>query len=166
MKKETYEKIIRYFEASKMRSLLLEGVAEILPLTMALIYGCLCFVLLINKNPIVWRFAAVPAIVFIFVTAFRTVVDRKRPYAKLGFVPFLKYKEKKGKSFPSRHTASAFIIAFACFYFNAAAGIVMLFAAAAVAASRVLTGMHYISDVIAGIVISMAAAWLGYYVFI
>ena len=42
----------------------------------------------------------------------------------------------------------------------------MLFAAAAVAASRVLTGMHYISDVIAGIVISMAAAWLGYYVFI
>jgi len=164
MKKETYEKIISYFDHSKTGGLILEGISKLLPLAVALVYAALGALLVIFKSPYVVRFIAVPAAVFIFVTIFRYIVNRPRPYTKLGFKPLLRYKEDKGKSFPSRHTASAVIIGFACFYVYPVFGIIVLFAAILVGISRVLTGMHYWSDVIAGALISAAAAYLGFIV--
>jgi len=59
-------------------------------------------------------------------------------------------------SFPSGHTITAFAVAVSlgAFYPNAYAG--LLFCAASVAASRVLLGMHFLTDVIAGAVIGSA----------
>jgi undecaprenyl-diphosphatase len=56
-------------------------------------------------------------------------------------------------SFPSGHTITAFAVAVSlgAFYPNAYAG--LLFCAASVAASRVLLGMHFLTDVIAGAII-------------
>jgi undecaprenyl-diphosphatase len=59
-------------------------------------------------------------------------------------------------SFPSGHTITAFAVAVSlgAFYPNAYAG--LLFCAASVAASRVLLGMHFLTDVIAGAIIGSA----------
>jgi len=59
-------------------------------------------------------------------------------------------------SFPSGHTITAFAVALTlgAFYPGAFAG--LLFCAASVAASRVLLGMHFLTDVIAGAVIGSA----------
>jgi undecaprenyl-diphosphatase len=56
-------------------------------------------------------------------------------------------------SFPSGHTITAFAVAISlgAFYPNASGG--LLFCAASVAASRVLLGMHFLTDVIAGALI-------------
>ena len=56
-------------------------------------------------------------------------------------------------SFPSGHTISAFAVAvpIAAYYPALLAG--LLFCALSVAASRILLGLHYLSDVIAGIAI-------------
>ncbi len=56
-------------------------------------------------------------------------------------------------SFPSGHTITAFAVAVSlgCFYPAAFAG--LLFCAASVAASRILLGMHFLSDVLAGALI-------------
>jgi len=56
-------------------------------------------------------------------------------------------------SFPSGHTITAFAVAVSlgAFYPDALAG--LLFCAASVAASRVLLGMHFLTDVIAGAMI-------------
>lgn len=61
-------------------------------------------------------------------------------------------------SFPSGHTITAFAVATALSrgYPGLAAG--LFFCAASVAISRVLLGMHFLSDVIAGIVIGAALA--------
>jgi undecaprenyl-diphosphatase len=66
-------------------------------------------------------------------------------------------------SFPSGHTITAFAVAgsFGMFYPSLAAG--LLFCAISVAASRILLGMHFLSDVLAGAAIgtglAFAACW-------
>jgi undecaprenyl-diphosphatase len=62
-------------------------------------------------------------------------------------------------SFPSGHTITAFSVALSLshFYPNLAAG--LLFCAISIAASRVLLGMHFLSDVLAGAAIGAILAY-------
>ena len=62
-------------------------------------------------------------------------------------------------SFPSGHSITAFAVALSLGTFYPAALPVLMFCAASVAASRVLLGMHFLSDVMAG---SAVGAGLGY----
>jgi undecaprenyl-diphosphatase len=62
-------------------------------------------------------------------------------------------------SFPSGHSITAFAVALSLGTFYPAALPVLMFCAASVAASRVLLGMHFLSDVMAG---SALGAGLGY----
>ena len=56
-------------------------------------------------------------------------------------------------SFPSGHTITAFAVAFSLIAFYPALTIGLLFCAVSVAASRILLGMHFLSDVLAGALI-------------
>ena len=62
-------------------------------------------------------------------------------------------------SFPSGHTITAFSVAvsLSCFYLELAIG--LLFCALSVAVSRILLGMHFLSDVLAGAAIGSALAF-------
>jgi undecaprenyl-diphosphatase len=53
-------------------------------------------------------------------------------------------------SFPSGHTITAFAVAVSLSFFYPALLAGLLFCAASVAASRILLGMHFLSDVLAG----------------
>ena len=68
-------------------------------------------------------------------------------------------------SFPSGHTMTAFAVAIplALFYPALTAG--LLFCAFSVAISRILLGMHFLSDVIAGASIGAVIGYLGYLAF-
>jgi undecaprenyl-diphosphatase len=59
-------------------------------------------------------------------------------------------------SFPSGHTITAFAVAVSLGAFYPAALAGLLFCAASVAASRILLGMHFLTDVIAGAMIGTA----------
>jgi len=63
-------------------------------------------------------------------------------------------------SFPSGHTITAFAVAvsLSCFYPALTAG--LLFCAVSVASSRILLGMHFLSDVVAG---ALIGSMLGYF---
>jgi undecaprenyl-diphosphatase len=56
-------------------------------------------------------------------------------------------------SFPSGHSITAFAVAVSLGHFYPEASIGLFFCAASVAASRVLLGMHFLTDVIAGAMI-------------
>jgi undecaprenyl-diphosphatase len=62
-------------------------------------------------------------------------------------------------SFPSGHTITAFAVALSLssFYPELATG--LLFCALSIAASRIIMGMHFLSDVLAGAVIGSLMAW-------
>lgn len=67
-------------------------------------------------------------------------------------------------SFPSGHTITAFAITFSLGLYYPALLVGLVFCALSVAASRVILGLHYLSDVLAGLVIGIligigAFAW-------
>ena len=66
-------------------------------------------------------------------------------------------------SFPSGHTITAFAVAVPIgLFYPAALLFVLIFCAMSVASSRILLGLHYMSDVIAGIVIGCGLGIVAY----
>lgn len=111
-----------------------------------------------------WRTSIVPAVCFLSVTALRPVIHRQRPYDAFNLPPIGKWEKGKGKSMPSRHTASAVAIALAVMYvfpsvFVCAA---MSLLALLIAFLRVASGQHYPSDVAAAITLAAILSCIGY----
>jgi undecaprenyl-diphosphatase len=86
--------------------------------------------------------------------------DRPRPFAAHAAATHLLSAPSPDPSFPSDHAAAAFAIAFAVLAFSRRAGALFVVAALLVGVSRIALGLHYPSDVIAGIVVGWAAAML------
>ena len=85
--------------------------------------------------------------------------DRARPYeAHAGIVPLL--PRSVDPSFPSDHATAALAIAFGVFFVSRRAGWFFLAFAVLVSASRVLAGMHYPTDVLASLVVALAAGFV------
>ena len=92
---------------------------------------------------------------FFAVSVARSVVNKPRPYEKMNITP-LKSNPKSGKSFPSRHTFSAFAVAFSTYFIHPACFYVLITVAVMIAVLRVLCGMHYVKDVVVGFLIAAA----------
>ncbi len=60
-------------------------------------------------------------------------------------------------SFPSGHTATSMALAAAVFWGDRRLGILAFLAAALIGFSRILVGVHYLSDVLAGALVGLAA---------
>ena len=115
-----------------------------------LLYITLLVILAWQRNPLWFGAAGVPAAAFVVGTALRAAIDRPRPYVTLGYTPLFPKKDT-GCSMPSRHCFSAAAIAVAAWGCSVPLGIVLGVLAVVIALSRVLTGVHYISDVVAGL---------------
>ena len=61
-------------------------------------------------------------------------------------------------SFPSGHAVTAFAMALAIYYLSPRVGMALFICAALVAASRVIIGAHYLSDVLAGVALGVASS--------
>ena len=100
---------------------------------------------------------------FILVSVIRKCIDAKRPYEKYNIKPLF-VKNTKGESMPSRHVFSITIIAMCWLYVSVPVGVIMLILVVIMAASRVLAGVHFIRDVVAGfavgIICGIAGLWL------
>lgn len=101
-----------------------------------------------------------PAVSFILVSIFRKLYNAPRPYEKFNITP-LYNKKTSGKSFPSRHTFSIFIIGFVTFNFSFLFGVSIMALGIILAITRVLCGVHFIKDVIAGFFAAFIFAVLG-----
>jgi undecaprenyl-diphosphatase len=82
--------------------------------------------------------------------------DRPRPFES-HHVTYV-YGRSHDPSFPSDHASATFAIAFAVLMFDRLVGSLFLAAAVLVAAGRVLIGVHYPGDVLAGLLVGLAAA--------
>lgn len=165
MKEQNYKQMNEYFSQTKNRSTTIKALHDILPVIMMVFYPLQLIALLFSdgyKSEIFLKSALVPLGVLIIVTVLRYIVNAKRPYEKFGYTPVVK-KDTKGKSFPSRHTASAFIIAMAFLYIQTSLGIIMLILATIIAITRVLSGVHFIRDVIGGALISIITGILCFF---
>lgn len=86
--------------------------------------------------------------------------ERPRPFTAHPALTHLLSAPSLDPSFPSDHAAVAVAIAFAVLAFSRRAGLLFLAAATLIALSRIALGMHYPSDVLAGMLVGWAAAAL------
>lgn len=164
MTQEQYIKITDSIRKSKFKTALLFIIVRILPVLIGLLYLLIGAVLLLAAPVFVFRYFAVPLITFIFITGARKIIDRPRPYEVMKFTPVsFKKNLKAGQSFPSRHTGCAAVIAIAILAYDLPLGLVMLLLAILVGLSRIIAGVHYISDVCAGMALGIIIGLIGFY---
>lgn len=152
-----------FFRQSKIKTTVVKICSKLLPLLVIVIYFISIFYLIINRDSRIILFILVPAIDFIFISLFRNYKNNTRPYDIYNFKPLINFEHGKGKSFPSRHTASAFIIAMACLYINSYLGIFTFILAFLIGISRIICGVHFPKDVISGMVISILFGYICFF---
>ncbi len=111
-----------------------------------------------------WPALVTMGVSFVLVSVFRRIVNAPRPYEVFDVSPLM-HKETHGQSFPSRHVFSIFIIATVTFCLYPLPGMVLFAAGVVLAVVRVITGVHFLHDVLAGaacgVVMGLAGmAWL------
>lgn len=160
MTADRYRAVIGWFNARPAAKKLLRAVSLGSVAAVYLLYAGLVVLMMLRGNSLLWPLLAVPAVVFVLGTALRRAINRPRPYETLGFAPLFS-KDTKGQSLPSRHCFSAACIAVAAIPVSPAAAAVLAGLAVVIALTRVLCGVHYISDVLVGLVFGAAASRLG-----
>ena len=110
--------------------------------------------------PEIARSILVPGITFWVGTALRARLDRPRPTTSR-VLPRWSRRTPTARSFPSRHALSAAVLAMVWLYFYPAVGWCMIVIALLIAVVRVLTGVHHIRDVAAGLALGFACGFVG-----
>ena len=106
------------------------------------------------------KIAVVLVVPFAAVTVFRYLVDAPRPYELMQIFQSAP-KKKKGKSFPSRHVFSAFLIGTVALPTIPIFAAILLIFAALLGVCRVLLGIHFVRDVVAGAVLGIVSGGVG-----
>lgn len=133
-------------------------------LVCACAYLITLLMLMLGRDIRLIRVLLVPAACFIVCTVLRPMIGRQRPYDCFDAEPVGSFVRGKGKSMPSRHTASAAAIAIAVAYAFPSPALMacMLLLCALIASLRVLCGQHYPSDVLAALALSSIISLIGY----
>ncbi len=158
-----YRKLPEYWQKHPLAARAARLGVEWLPLLTAIGYAAGSF--FCGGMALLVPYLMVPATGLAMITLLRHLWNRSRPYDKLKIQPLVPIKSGKGHSFPSRHTASAVLIAVACWQLHPVFGLIMGFLSVLVAISRVLSGVHYLSDIAAGAVLSLLWGLVGFWAF-
>ena len=97
---------------------------------------------------------------YILVSAVRKIIKAPRPYEIYDFYQ-APPKNKVGQSFPSRHVFSAFVIAVLSYIASVWVSIALIVLGVLLAVSRVLLGIHFVRDVVAGALIGILSGIFG-----
>ena len=164
MNKEQFCKISIWFQNHPKQHKILILSEKLSVLYFYCAYIILLAVLLFGSSPRFIKTLIVPAVVFLAGTALRSALNRPRPYEVWQTKPLV-FKNTNGKSFPSHHVLSASVITAAWLwnYPTATTGVLFIFMLAAVAAVRVLSGVHFVKDVLAGLVFGGVLGYIGFW---
>lgn len=97
---------------------------------------------------------------FVIVSVIRRLINFPRPYELYGFYERAP-KKKSGSSFPSRHAFSVFVIGTVMTFVYPIAASVLLLLGVTLCICRVLCGIHFIRDVVAGALLGVISGLVG-----
>lgn len=128
-----------------------------------LLYPMLLILVALYEPSLLLKEVLVPAVLFIGLSVFRRLYNAPRPYEALAIDPLM-HKDTQGKSFPSRHIFSVFMIAMCWLAYCPPLGIALLVSGVVMAIIRVIGGVHYPKDVIAGALVAVFGGILGLWI--
>lgn len=158
--KTLYEKNAAFYRASPLRLKILKLVNTACSWLFAVAYvGLWAYVSLSDKISLqdVLPLFFAPALALFAVSAIRLGADRPRPYSAKGarVTPLVSRRDRDGDSFPSRHLACAAVIAIVFFSVSPVLGALLLIGTFLLAYTRFAIGVHYPSDLAAGITLGV-----------
>ncbi len=95
-------------------------------------------------------YIAVSGVPFITLSVIRRIINAPRPTELLDVSPLDAGRGKRGRSMPSRHVFSAFLIGTLLTYEVMVLGIIVLLMGVCIGACRVLSAKHFVRDCVAG----------------
>lgn len=136
--------------------------AEWLPLL--LVAAAVAYKIFLHEEGKIFRLTtllfASPFIAVIIAEVCKFSIPSPRPFADgLGIVPLISVSDPMG-SFPSAHAAFFGALGTALFFEHPRMGKWYLFAAFLIGISRVATGVHFLSDIIAGLLLGVLVSML------
>lgn len=120
--------------------------------------GTLFFATAKNWQMVLPAFLAAVLARFGIVELVRLLWERQRPFVENNVN--LLFSHPATGSFPSGHAAFFFGLSAAVYLYNKKAGILFFFASFLISISRVISGVHWPSDIIAGAAIGIFSGWL------
>jgi len=122
------------------------------------IVGNYIYLLLINRRDKdkVLKIILGTGISFAGCSLIRRLINRQRPYEKYNIEKLIN-KKKEGRSFPSRHVFSAALISTYVYFENKRSGILCFFVTMIIGIIRIISGVHYVSDVVAGYILGVVS---------
>lgn len=158
MNEKQYQSLCGWAARTPARQKCLTACFRLLPVLFVFLYGigsvCALSALVQKQSAVDCRLLGNPRCRLLLVTLIRKKLNRPRPAQLFHFVPLVQHED--GCSFPSRHTSSAFLITCALFWlcrYTALPAVFPLIAAVSAvltALSRIVAGVHFPRDVIAG----------------
>lgn len=156
-----YLSLLKWCRTSKPKERILTLLCRYSPISVILIYLGMITYLVVDHDERLIKVLFYPFLALLTITLIRKCYNSPRPADLYNIQPLIKHHH--GESFPSRHTGSAVIIAFSCLYISLPLGIICFIIAFYVGISRIIAGVHFIKDILAGTLIS---CFFGFLMFI
>ena len=163
MTEKRYHAVQRWFRARPAALRAMLGANKLLTVFVYLAYILMLAVLVFTRDGRVFRAVLVPAVVFLGGSALRAIINAPRPY-EVYRTPALVNKDRAGQSFPSRHMFSSAILAMCGLWLYPPLGLVLAAVVVVMAPIRVLCGVHFVRDVVAGVALGVVSGWIGFWV--
>ena len=161
MDREKYIKVMDFIRSYKYGINIIYITGKAITYLTAVIYLLTITLLVYREDMRFIRVIAVPAVSFIVLSVLRAKYNAVRPYEKYNFKPLIP-KDTHGKSFPSRHVFSIFVCAGAAGYIYPQSGILIYIMGVLLAVIRVVSGVHFPKDVIAGALAGILCSIAGF----
>lgn len=159
MTRQQYEKLTSPLRTPGRRRAII-GLNKLLTGSVYAAYILLCLYLLLTRDAYLIPLVLICGIPFVLLTVIRAKINAPRPYEVWDIEPLIP-KDTKGRSFPSRHIFSTFLIAVAVCPVNVFLGAAVAVTGVLLAVIRVLGGVHFTKDVIAGGIIGILSGIAG-----
>lgn len=129
------------------------------PWMVAIFYALFLLKIVIESQSGFYLLFIKPFLVLIITALLRILINRPRPYQKYSITP-LDNKHRNGHSFPSIHTSLAISIALTVIGRGPNMGLLLSVLAITITLSRLLTGEHYLTDILASILIALGICYI------
>lgn len=120
-----------------------------------LFYGLFLLKILIEWKTQIWSFIYKPLLTLIITLVLKVVINRKRPYELYPEIKPLLEQKRKSHSFPSIHVSFSLSVALTVIEYGPNMGLLLAALSIVIIVTRFLNGSHYLSDVIASILIAI-----------